>query len=98
MKENRIPHSTIYFCGNCEDEVTGSPAGARIPDCRPLCERCTLLGIDEGWAMADPAKREEKRFYEAGVRPQAFLLVAFIVITALIVGAVMLLISPPRRG
>ncbi len=28
-----------YFCGNCEDELYGSPGGMRA-DNRPLCEIC----------------------------------------------------------
>lgn len=45
----RIPFSTVYFCGNCEEEVVGLPAGARVPSGRPLCLRCTEIGEQEGW-------------------------------------------------
>lgn len=50
---NRYPISTIYFCGNCEDEVVGLPAGSRIASGRPLCLRCAQIGEEEGWGMSN---------------------------------------------
>ena len=43
--------SDTYFCGNCEDECKGVPAGFRRGrEGRPLCSRCVGTGAVEGWA------------------------------------------------
>jgi len=46
---------TTFLCANCEDDFDGFPSGARNGDQRPLCERCTYSGVEEGTAYAhDP--------------------------------------------
>lgn len=47
------PSKTLWFCGNCEGEFPGNPYGRRIPDERPLCERCVFIGMREGWAVSE---------------------------------------------
>lgn len=91
-----IPSSTVYFCGYCEDEVVGQPAGARLPDQRPLCSRCTGIGLKEGWAMAEAAPYGE-RIYQAGFRPSALLLVLAIVMMAAVTAAAMLLLGNRQK-
>lgn len=61
---NRIPFSTVYFCGNCEEEVVGMPAGTRVVSRRPLCFRCTQIGEEEGWGKAN-LPPESPRLYTA---------------------------------
>ncbi len=43
---------TTFLCANCEDDFDGLPSGARNGDRRPLCERCTRSGVEEGTAYA----------------------------------------------
>ena len=60
MKCSELDH--CYFCGNCEDELRGYPLGYRIPDRRPLCDRCTQEGETAGTAsrIAYPYKSDLK--------------------------------------
>jgi hypothetical protein len=77
---NRVPFSTIYFCGNCEEEVVGMPAGARKASGRPLCLRCTQIGEQEGWAASNiPAP--ETRVYETTSK-RGIILVLFMIVLA----------------
>lgn len=57
---NRYPISTDYFCSNCEEEVQGFPVGERIPSGRPLCLRCTHIGMEEGWAASQDLQPDER--------------------------------------
>lgn len=43
---------TTFLCANCEDDFDGFPVGARSGDRRPLCQRCTTSGLEEGSAQA----------------------------------------------
>jgi hypothetical protein len=94
---NKYPTSTEYFCGNCEDEVNGLPVGCRILSGRPLCLRCTQIGIEEGWA--EPQKLEpETRIYESGRKPGIMVMGFFMTVLILVIGAVLLLVAGPARN
>lgn len=41
-----------YFCGNCEEELNSMPWGFRLASGRPLCLRCTHIGVEEGWGRS----------------------------------------------
>jgi hypothetical protein len=79
---NRYPISTIYFCGNCEEEVVGLPVGTRFGSGRPLCLRCTQIGVEEGWASFQKIERDE-RIYTPRRTIGAILLIALIFITGI---------------
>lgn len=80
--ENRVPFSTVYFCGNCEEEVVGLPAGSRVASGRPLCLRCTQIGEQEGWAAANnPLK--DSRIYEASNKRGIILLLIMMLLAGL---------------
>jgi hypothetical protein len=74
---NRIPFSTIYFCGNCEEEIVGLPAGERVASHRPLCRRCAEMGQEEGWGRLNE-NATDPRIYQSdskrGVASILFLL------------------------
>lgn len=89
---NRYPISTVYFCGNCEEEVTGFPAGSRIISGRPLCLRCTQIGIEEGWAQPQNSE-SQKRIYDSSYKPGIIVIGFFITVLLLIIGAVLLVIT-----
>jgi hypothetical protein len=75
MMESRIPFSTVYFCGNCEEEVVGMPAGARVASGRPLCLRCTQIGEQEGWAAANKPSSDTRVYETTGSRGIILILV-----------------------
>lgn len=94
---NKYPTSTEYFCGNCEDEVNGFPAGIRILSGRPLCHRCTQIGIEEGWGQ--PQQLEpETRIYESKSKPGIMLMGFFMAVLILVVGAVLMLMTGPDKN
>lgn len=94
---NKYPTSTEYFCGNCEDEVIGFPAGCRILSGRPLCLRCTQIGIDEGWAQ--PQNLEpETRIYESSRKPGIMVMGFFITVLIVVIGAVLMLMTGPDKN
>jgi hypothetical protein len=82
MMENRVPYSTVYFCGNCEEEVVGMPAGARKASGRPLCLRCTHIGEQEGWAASN-YQAETPRIYESTSKRGIILVLIMIVLAGL---------------
>jgi len=73
---SRIPFETVYFCGNCEEEITGMPAGSRIHSGRPLCLRCTHIGLEEGWAQSQEQCCTDKLVYPAQSK-QGIMVIAF---------------------
>lgn len=75
---NRIPFETVYFCGNCEDEVSGMPAGSRIYSGRPLCLRCTYIGLEEGWAESQEQAPPDKRICSPTHKPGMIILGFFL--------------------
>lgn len=78
----KVPFSTIYFCGNCEEEVVGMPAGSRVASGRPLCLRCTQIGEQEGWAAANSVP-PTTRVYESTGKQGIILVLIMIALTAL---------------
>ncbi len=93
---SKYPISTEYFCANCEDEVTGFPAGCRILSGRPLCHRCTQIGIEEGWGQ--PQNQEpEKRIFESKRKPGIIVLGFFMAVVILILGVAMMILVPDRN-
>lgn len=80
---NRYPVNTEYFCGNCEEEVNGLPAGCRIHSGRPLCYRCTQIGVEEGWAE-EQVLQADKRVYESTRKPGIMVLAFFVAVLAVV--------------
>lgn len=80
----KVPFSTIYFCGNCEEEVVGMPAGARVASGRPLCPRCTQIGEQEGWGSANSSS-PTTRVYESTGKQGIILMLIMIALTALVI-------------
>jgi hypothetical protein len=93
---NRYPISTVYFCGNCEEEVAGLPAGSRILSGRPLCIRCTQIGVEEGWASFDNLSPDE-RISMVPRKPGAILLVIMLCLTGIALFAATAVFGPPGR-
>lgn len=93
---NRYPISTEYFCSNCEDEVTGLPVGARCGSRRPLCLRCTQIGIEEGWADSQEPE-PEKRIYSPRRTMGGFLILALLFFSGLALFAAMAVFGPHGR-
>ena len=54
MKNLRFETEHYYFCGNCEDEVRGYPYGHRVPDMRPLCDKCSRAAEKMGVGRRNP--------------------------------------------
>lgn len=81
---NQVPFSTIYFCGNCEEEVVGLPAGSRIYSGRPLCVRCTHIGETEGWGRSN-ATSPETRIYEPTSKQGIILLLVMMALVSVAV-------------
>lgn len=75
---NRIPFETVYFCANCEEEVVGLRAGYRIHSGRPLCLRCTHIGLEEGWAQSQEQSAPKKRVYETSRKLGIIVLTFFV--------------------
>lgn len=79
---NQVPFSTIYFCGNCEEEVVGLPAGSRIYSGRPLCLRCAQIGEEEGWGKSNtPA--QDTHVYASTSKRGIVLLVIMMALTSI---------------
>lgn len=94
---NKYPTSTEYFCGNCEDEVIGFPAGCRILSGRPLCFRCTQIGIEEGWGQ--PQQLEpETRICQSNRKPGIMVMGFFMAVLILVVGAVLMLLTGSSKN
>lgn len=94
---NKYPISTEYFCANCEEEVTGFPAGCRILSGRPLCLRCTQIGVDEGWGQ--PQNLEpETRLYASSSKPGIMILGFFVAVLIVVIGTVLVLITGPDKS
>lgn len=81
---NQVPFNTVYFCGNCEEEVAGMPAGSRIPSGRPLCQRCTEIGQEEGWAAIQQSATDT-RIYPPSSKQGIILLLFMMASTALLI-------------
>ncbi len=88
---NSIPFETIYFCANCEEEVNGMPAGSRIHSGRPLCLRCTHIGLEEGWAQSQEQSTPEKRLFQPSRKLGIMVLAFFVGVLGLVIWATMLI-------
>lgn len=75
---NRIPLGTIFFCGHCEEEIVGMPAGERVVSGRPLCLRCAHIGKEEGWGKIHEGS-DAPGLYEAPKRGLLLLLFLMVV-------------------
>lgn len=95
--ENKYRIGSEYFCSNCEEEVNGLPAGSRIFSRRPLCLRCTQIGIQEGWGEAQKLE-PDTRIYDSRHKPGIMVLGFFMTVLILVVGAFLLLISGPVKA
>ncbi len=71
---SRFQASTVYFCGNCEDELVGLPSGSRVHSGRPLCGRCTEIGVAEGWGASNPTVRIHDGSSKHGITLLLFML------------------------
>lgn len=89
---NRIPFDTVYFCGNCEEEVSGLPVGARIHSGRPLCLRCTNIGLEEGWAESQERLPSYKRIYTTSRKPGIIVLAFFVGVLGFVIWATLTVI------
>lgn len=93
---NRYPINTEYFCGNCEEEFTGLPVGSRILSGRPLCIRCTQIGVEEGWASFQNLTPDE-RIRMVPKKPGAILLVIMLCLTGVALFAATAVFGPHGR-
>jgi hypothetical protein len=84
---NRYPISTEYFCGNCEDEVYGDPVGFRIPSKRPLCHRCTEIGLEEGWAEELVYDSGRRVSFPSSRKPGIIILAFFVAVLCFVIWA-----------
>lgn len=90
---NPIPFDTIYFCANCEDEVSGLPAGSRVYSGRPLCMRCTQIGLEEGWAQSQEQSSPDKRIYTTTSKPGIIVIAFFIAVLSLVIWAALTMLK-----
>jgi len=74
---------TVYFCANCEEEISGMPAGSRIHSGRPLCLRCTHIGLEEGWAQSQEQCTGSRKESYSGRSKQGIMALAFLLVGAL---------------
>lgn len=93
---NRYPISTEYFCGNCEEEVQGLPVGVRCGSGRPLCQRCTNIGVEEGWADFQEPKVDE-RIQAPHRKMGGFMLLILLFFTGIALFAAMAVFGPHER-
>lgn len=92
---NRHPVNTAYFCGNCEDEVSGLPSGTRVYSGRPLCFRCTQIGVEEGWAR-EQVLEPDKRIYETSRKPGIIVLLLFASVLGFVLWAMLMAFGRSR--
>lgn len=83
--ENQVPFSTVFFCGHCEEEVIGMPAGSRIASGRPLCLRCTQIGEEEGWGTSNHTPEESSRIYYETTGRRGIVALLFMAIVTVVV-------------
>lgn len=84
---NKYPISAEYFCGNCEDEVSGMPVGLRIPSRRPLCQRCTEIGLQEGWAEEQTLEPDKRVSFPSSRKPGIIILAFFVAVLCFVIWA-----------
>jgi hypothetical protein len=72
MRNRRFEIGFSYFCGNCEEELDGVPAGIRKVSGRPLCLRCSQIGEQEGWGKSTIVAAQK---YEVATKKRGIVLI-----------------------
>jgi hypothetical protein len=69
------------------------PAGSRVHAGRPLCLRCTQIGLQEGWAQSQEQMASDRLLYTTTRKPGIMVLAFFVSVLGFVIWATLMLIK-----